>query len=78
MSRSAEKFLSKLPQNFQDHFFNKIFGLSLNPRPVNCKKLRGSGFYRIRTGNYRIIYSIDDTKKKIIILDIGHRKDIYR
>jgi mRNA interferase RelE/StbE len=49
------------------------------PRPVNCKKLKGSNenLYRIRIGDYRVIYNIDDGIKVVSIRDVGNRKDIY-
>jgi mRNA interferase RelE/StbE len=51
--------------------------LAENPRPVGCEKLSVQEYYRIRLGNYRIIYSIEDDKLIIIVIKIGHRKDIY-
>ena len=78
ITSTAEKELRKFPEKLQEHFFSKIFSLGDHPRPFGCKKLRGSGYYRIRIGNYRAVYSIDDAKKTVKILDIGHRKDIYR
>ncbi|MDR1023051.1 MAG: type II toxin-antitoxin system RelE/ParE family toxin [Prevotellaceae bacterium] len=52
--------------------------LSENPRPAGCKKLRGQYGYRVRAGNYRIIYDIIDSNLIIKVLAIGNRKDIYR
>jgi mRNA interferase RelE/StbE len=51
--------------------------LADDPRPKGCKKLKGRDGYRIRTGNYRIIYEIFDTELLIDVIAIGHRKDIY-
>ena len=57
----------------------QIIALQNDPRPVSCKKLSGSSdFYRLRQGNYRIVYSIDDQKKMISIMLVRHRKDVYR
>ncbi|VAW15847.1 hypothetical protein MNBD_BACTEROID05-1199, partial [hydrothermal vent metagenome] len=47
------------------------------PHPKNCLKLAGSSYYRVRCGDYRIIYDIQDQKLVIIVLKVGHRKDIY-
>ena len=47
-------------------------------RPTGCLKLIGRDGWRIRVGVYRVIYQIDDQEKKIVILDFGHRRDIYR
>ncbi|WP_331448777.1 MULTISPECIES: type II toxin-antitoxin system RelE family toxin [Microcystis] len=52
--------------------------LAENPRPSGCLKLTVREGWRVRIGVYRIIYGIDDSEKKVIVLDIGHRKDIYR
>lgn len=56
-----------------------IDGLATNPRPQGCKKLKGENEYmwRIRVGNYRILYTIEDTIKIVEIRKIGHRKNIY-
>jgi mRNA interferase RelE/StbE len=52
--------------------------LAFNPRPTTAKKLTGRDGWRIRTGNYRVIYDIKETICYILVLDIGHRKEIYR
>jgi mRNA interferase RelE/StbE len=54
-----------------------IQGLSNNPRPSGCKKLKGRNGWRVRKGNYRIIYDIFDNILLIEIIGLGHRKDIY-
>ncbi|OGC04014.1 hypothetical protein A2276_05295 [candidate division WOR-1 bacterium RIFOXYA12_FULL_43_27] len=74
----AEKELKKYPSKFQDRLVARILGLGNQPRPFGCKKLHGSEYYRIRIGDYRVVYSIRDNDKQVKILDIGHRKDIYR
>ncbi len=56
----------------------KIKKLIENPRPTGCKKLKGREGWRIREGNYRIIYEINDKDKKVVVLHVGLRKDIYR
>jgi mRNA interferase RelE/StbE len=50
--------------------------LKVNPRPVGCKKLTNEEGYRIRVGNYRILYTIDDTNSSVNIYKIAHRKDV--
>ena len=55
-----------------------LLQISLNPRPIGVKKLVGRDGFRIRVGNYRIIYEIQDHICYILVLEIGHRKDIYR
>jgi mRNA interferase RelE/StbE len=57
----------------------RIQSLSENPRPVGCEKLSGHlNRYRVREGNYRILYSIDDEKSLVDVVRVGHRKDVYR
>ncbi len=79
ISKSAEKELDYFTENILVRVLKSIRKLEINPRPAGCKKLKGNDetLYRIRTGDYRIIYSIDD---KILIVDIrkvGHRRDVY-
>jgi mRNA interferase RelE/StbE len=76
---SAEKELVKLPQKDGDIIFEKIEKLAINPRPVGVKKLENKiGLWRVRIGNYRVVYSISDKQLLIEIIRIAHRKDIYR
>ncbi len=54
-------------------------GLSYVPRPPGCRKVRGyERHYRIRTGQYRIVYAIDDTDRSVTIIQIGHRREVDR
>lgn len=48
------------------------------PRPVGCRKLSGAEQYRIRRGAYRVVYSVDDSGRRVVVVKIGHRKDVYR
>lgn len=75
----ALKELQSLPKPFPARVLKKIESLSDNPRPSGVTKLSGfSTLYRVRSGDYRIIYSIDDIAEKVVILRIRHRKDVYR
>ena len=56
----------------------RIEDLAENPRPAGTLKLRGSPYYRIRQGDYRIIYSIDDGVLSVEVVDVGHRSQVYR
>ena len=57
----------------------RIQSLGENPRPFGCEKLSGSlDRYRVREGNYRILYSVDDEKLVVDVVKVGHRKDVYR
>lgn len=73
----AKKELTKIPPADFDRIVTDIKKLSDEPRPQNCIKLKGREGWRIRCGNYRVIYEIDDTLKSILILHVGHRKDVY-
>jgi len=76
---SVEKEFYNLPEEIQPKIREKLNELKQNPRPYGVKMLKGklNGSWRIRVGNYRIIYDIFDKEKTIVITDIGHRKDIY-
>jgi mRNA interferase RelE/StbE len=75
---SANKSLLKLPKNIQTRILNALQHLADNPRPPGSIKLQSSfDLYRIRVGDYRVIYSIDDQQIQILIATVGHRKDIY-
>lgn len=76
--RKAQKQLAKLPPNDYKKVKQSILDLAHDPRPPGSKKLKGRDGWRIRQGDYRIIYEIRDDQLIIIILDVGHRKDIYR
>ncbi len=74
----ARKELDALPSPQRDTIELKIDELQQNPRPDGCKKLTGREGWRIRLGNYRIIYKIDDTTKIVTVVHVGHRREIYR
>lgn len=76
--RSAQKELDKLPDNITIRISRKIFDLANNPYPYGNQKLGGDKGYRIRIGNYRIVYVVNKTNKTIVITKIGHRRDVYR
>lgn len=78
ITTSAQRQFKKLPQGLQDKILPKLFELEAHPRPFGIKKLANSDFYRIRVGDYRIIYSVNDSRKNIKILDIAHRREVYR
>jgi len=78
ITRTAQKELSTIPKNSALTIRDKILELAHEPRPDGSQKLRNRDGWRIRSGDYRIIYEIDDSGKNILILHIGHRKEIYR
>jgi mRNA interferase RelE/StbE len=73
----ARKQLANLPKQNYARVRDSISMLAGNPRPTGCKKLTGRAGWRVRAGDYRVIYEIDDGEKRVIVLDVGHRKDIY-
>ena len=76
---SAGKELSGLPKNIQKRIAAKIDALADNPRPREVEKLEGSEHrYRIRVGDYRIIYEVRDEVLLILVVRIGHRREVYR
>ncbi|MEQ8413820.1 MAG: type II toxin-antitoxin system RelE/ParE family toxin [Imperialibacter sp.] len=78
--RKAGKELLKLPSQAVKEISSSIDALAENPRPDGSKKLKGSNesLWRIRVGDYRVIYAIEDKIKIISVRRIAHRKDIYR
>jgi mRNA interferase RelE/StbE len=79
VSSTAEKALKKIPKKDLIKIVESIQILAINPFPEGCRKLAGEeGTYRIRQGNYRIIYEVGGKKLIVLILKVGHRKDIYR
>lgn len=78
IKQSAVKELNKIPVRDLKKIVSKIESLSNNPRPTGCEKLSTLERYRIRQGNYRILYSIEDDILTVYVVKIGHRKDIYR
>jgi mRNA interferase RelE/StbE len=77
-SKQALKELGEIHQPFYSNIKQAIYDLAENPRPNGYKKLKGRDGYRIRVGNYRIIYDIFDKVLVVDIIALGHRKDIYK
>jgi mRNA interferase RelE/StbE len=75
----AEKQLAGLPVSLQKQITLKINDLELDPRPPGCVKLEGGDdLYRIRVGDHRIVYAIRDAILYILVVRIGHRREVYR
>jgi len=75
---SVWKELKKVPKADLKKILSRIEQLGTDPRPMGCEKLTGPELYRIRQGNYRIVYSIQDNKLTVSVVKVGHRKDVYR
>ena len=79
LTKKAEKQFKKLDKDSQKRIAKKIDALARTPRPNGMKKLSGEDdVYRIREGDYRIVYAIQDSKLIILVVKIGHRRDVYR
>jgi mRNA interferase RelE/StbE len=79
IERTAERDLKSLPTAVFDRLLPRIKALADNPRPAGCHKLAGSkNDWRIRIGDYRVVYEIDDFRKQVKIFRVRHRREVYR
>jgi mRNA interferase RelE/StbE len=76
--QSVAKDLRPIPKKDVQRILKRINGLADDPRPVGVEKLGGDEKYRIRQGNYRILYVIEDDIITVTIVKVGHRRDVYR
>jgi len=75
---SAEREFRRLPQEDIQRILKRLQQLASHPRPPGCEKLTGEDGYRIRQGDYRILYAVDDAQRVVQVLRIGHRREVYR
>lgn len=75
---SAGKDIEAIPKRDRRRIVAKITSLSIEPRPPGCEKLSGHDQYRLRQGNYRILYEIQDLDLIVVVVKVGHRRDVYR
>lgn len=75
---SAQKEIEKLPKSAQAKVLKALVALGENPRPANCKKLVGTDSWRVRLGEYRIVYWIEDNILSVEVVRVAHRKDVYK
>jgi len=78
IKKSAAKELEDIPQKDLRKIIKRIRSLARDPKPYSSQKLSGQERYRVRQGDYRIVYSIEDKDSLIDIVKIGHRREIYR
>jgi mRNA interferase RelE/StbE len=76
--KRAQKELAALGETEYQKIKKAVLRLADNPRPSGCSKLIGREGWKIRIGNYRVVYEINDSAKEVIVLHIGHRRDVYR
>jgi mRNA interferase RelE/StbE len=75
---SAQKELSALDNLVFARIDRKILGLASNPRPAGCKKLKGyKDQWRIRVGDWRVVYIVDDSAKRVSVTRVAHRREVY-
>ncbi|MFM6928684.1 MAG: type II toxin-antitoxin system RelE family toxin [Bdellovibrio sp.] len=75
---SAQKEIERLPKPAQNKVVKALIALADNPRPPSCKKLVGTDSWRVRVGEYRIVYWIEDNVLSVEVVRVAHRKDVYR
>ena len=78
IKREAEKEIAALHKTDLVRVIKKIRLLAENPRPVGTEKLKGEEGYRIRQGDYRIVYLINEKEKTVCVIRVGHRREVYR
>ncbi|MDD5140401.1 MAG: type II toxin-antitoxin system RelE/ParE family toxin [Verrucomicrobiales bacterium] len=78
MPKSVQKELDRLPDEIARRVLARLAGLETNPRPQDVKKLKGRDAWRIRIGDYRVIYEIHDRVLQILVITVGHRREVYR
>ena len=78
LSSKADKQLCKLPSKMHQLMIARIESLGTNPIHRGSKKLSGRDGWRVRIGDYRVLYTVDKKKKELIILSVAHRKDVYK
>ena len=79
LERRAERDLKKLPGQVFHRIVPSIAGLAENPKPPGCRKISGSkNDWRIRIGEYRVIYEVDDEARAVKVMRVRHRKEVYR
>lgn len=77
--RSAEKDMSKLDAKLRSSVLRAVEPLAEDPRPDGCRKLHGSDdAYRLRAGDYRVLYTVDDSVLIVAVERVRHRRDVYR
>ncbi len=76
--KSVAKDLRRLPNKDVAQILERINALAMEPRAVGCEKLSGQERYRVRCGDYRVVYQIEDRRLTVLIVKVGHRSDVYR
>ncbi len=75
---AAEREMDHLPFDIRDRILKPLLALGDTPRPSSCKKLYVFDLYRIRVGDYRILYSVDGARRNVTVVGVRHRSEAYR
>ena len=78
VQRRAQKRIARFPEDIQNRIEESLQALSDEPRPPGSRKLQGREGWRLRVGDYRAIYEIDDEAREVLVVAVGHRRDVYR
>lgn len=78
IKRKAQKQLDKIRQEDRERIIGAVFELADDPRPRGSRRLQGRPGYRLRIGDYRAIYEVDEEALVVTVLGVGHRRDVYR
>ena len=78
-SRQADRQFRNLPSQIQQRLKSLIDSLAATPRPYGSEKLSGTDqLYRLRVGDYRIVYTVEDDRLLVLVVKVGHRREVYR
>jgi len=78
VQRSAERDLERLSPRLFERIADRLTRLAADPRPANAEKLVGLEAYRLRVGDHRVVYEVDDRARLIVVTRVRHRRDVYR
>lgn len=76
--RSVEREMDRLPSDIHRRITEAILGLESNPRPFGSRKLQVGRGFRLRVGDYRVLYIVDDDRARVMIYGVAHRREAYR
>ena len=78
LPRTVQKALDRLPDDVAKRVLDRLVELEDEPRPADAKELTGRPAWRIRVGDYRVIYEIHDRELRVVVVTVGHRREVYR
>lgn len=76
--RRAQKQLTRIQEGDREGIISAVYALSEDPRPRNSRKLQDREGYRLRVGNYRVLYAINDARREVLVAEVWHRQRGYR